>query len=64
MLDGLFDTLATKVTPQYNETIKSLLIWYIYWVDGENIEEWMRRLHVHRMWQDQTFQEGMWKQKR
>ena len=45
-LDGLFDTLATKFKPQYNETIKSLQFWKLYWVEGENIEEWMGRLQV------------------
>ena len=30
MLDGLFDTLATKFKPQYNETIKSLQFRKLY----------------------------------
>ena len=46
MLDGLFDTQATKFKPQYNDTIKSLQFWKLYWVEGESIEEWMGRLHV------------------
>ena len=46
VLDGLFDTLATKFKPQYNETIKSLQFQKLHWVEGENVEEWMGRLCV------------------
>ena len=38
--------LATKFRPQYNETIKSLQFRKIYRFEGENIDEWMGRLHV------------------
>ena len=46
MLDGLFDMLATKFKPQYNETIKSLQFRKLYWLDNENVEEWIGRLCV------------------
>ena len=46
MLDGLFDMLATKFNPQYNETIKSLQFRKLFQFDNENVEEWMGRLHV------------------
>ena len=46
MLEGLFDTLATKFKPQYNETIKSLQFRKLYRLDNENVNEWMGRLHV------------------
>ena len=44
--DGLFDMLATKFKPQYNETVKSLQFQNYFQLEGENIEEWMGRLHV------------------
>ena len=40
-LDGLFDTLAIKFKPQYNETIQLLQFRKLYWLDNENVEEWM-----------------------
>ena len=46
MLDGLFDMLAIKFKPQYNETIKSLQFRKLYQLDNESVEEWMGRLHV------------------
>ena len=46
MLDGLFDMLATKFKPQYNETIKSLQFRKLFWLDNENAEKWIGRLHV------------------
>ena len=45
-LEGLFDMLATKFRPQYNETIKSLQFRKLYRFEGESIDEWMGRLHV------------------
>ena len=44
MLEGLFDILATKFKPQYNETIKSLQFRKLYWFENESVEEWMGRL--------------------
>ena len=46
MIDGLFDTLATKVKPQYNEMIKSLQFRKLYRLDNENVDEWVGRLCV------------------
>ena len=46
MLDGLHDTLATKLKLQYNETIKSLQFRKLVWLESKNVEEWMGRLHV------------------
>ena len=46
MLDGLFDTLATKFKHQYNEMLKSLQFRQLYRLDNENVDEWMGRLHV------------------
>ena len=46
MLEGLFDTLAAKFKPQYNETIKSLQFRKLYIFEGESVNEWMGRLHV------------------
>ena len=43
-LQGLFDTLATKFKPQFNETIRSLQFRKLYRFEGENAEEWMGRL--------------------
>ena len=45
-LEGLFETLLNKFKPQYNETIKPLQFRKLYRYDGENVEEWMGRLHV------------------
>ena len=45
-LQGLFDTLAEKFRPQFNETIKSLQLRKLYRFEGESVEEWMGRLHV------------------
>ena len=45
-LDGLFDMLAIKFKPQYNETIKSLQFRKLYRLDNENVDEWMGRLCV------------------
>ena len=38
-LDGLFDMLAIKFKPQYNETIKSLQFRKCCQLDNENVEE-------------------------
>ena len=46
MLHRLFDTLATKFRPQYNQTIKSLQFRQLYRIEGEGVDEWMGRLHV------------------
>ena len=43
-LEGLFDTLAAKFRPQYNEIIKSLQFRKLYRFEGESIDEWMGRL--------------------
>ena len=40
-LEGLFDTLAAKFRPQYNETIKLLQFRKLYRFEGESIDEWM-----------------------
>ena len=45
-LQGLFDTLATKFRPQFNETIKSLQFRKLCRLKGKSAEEWMGRLHV------------------
>ena len=45
-LEGLFDMLATKFRPQYNEMIKSLQFRKLYRFEGESIDEWMGRLCV------------------
>ena len=37
MLDGLFDRLATKLKPQYNEAIKSLQFRKLYGLDNEKM---------------------------
>ena len=42
-LQGLFDTLATKFKPQFNETIKSPQFRKLYRFEGE---EWMGRLRI------------------
>ena len=41
-LEGLFNTLAAKFKPQYNETVKSLQ----YRLENESADECMGRLHV------------------
>ena len=42
-LQGLFNTLAGKFKPQFNETIKSLQFRKLYRFKGEHTEEWMGR---------------------
>ena len=44
MLEGLFEMLANKFKPQYNETIKSLQFRKLYQFENKTIEEWMGRL--------------------
>ena len=46
MLGGLFDMLATKFKPQYNEMVKSLQFRRLYGLDNESADEWMGRLHM------------------
>ena len=46
MLEGLFDMLAAKFRPQYNQTIKLLQFRQLDRSDGEGVDEWMGRLHV------------------
>ena len=46
MLEGLFDTLTSTFTPQFNETIKLLQFRKLCRNDGGNVEEWMGRLRV------------------
>ena len=43
-LQGLFNTLAAKFKPQFNETIKSLQFRKLYKFEGESAKEWMGRL--------------------
>ena len=45
-LEGLFETLANKLRPQYNGTIKSLQFRKLYRFDHENVEEWMGRMCI------------------
>ena len=45
-LEGLFDMLATKFKPQYNETVKSLQFRKLYRLQNESADEWMGRLCV------------------
>ena len=45
-LDGLFNTLATKFRPQYNETIKSLQFRKLCIIEGKSVDEWMGILCV------------------
>ena len=45
-LQGLFDTLAAKFKPQFNETVKSLQFRKLYRFEGKSAEEWMGRLLV------------------
>ena len=44
MLEGLFDTLAAKFRPQYNQTIPSLQFRQSHRIEGEGVDEWMGRL--------------------
>ena len=44
MLEGLVDTLAAKVRPQYNQTIKLPQFRQLHRIEGEGIDEWMGRL--------------------
>ena len=46
MLEGLFDMLATKFKPQYNETVKFLQFRKLYRLENGSADEWMGRLHV------------------
>ena len=39
-LEGLFDTLATKFSPQYNETIKLLQFRKLYRFEGKGMNGW------------------------
>ena len=45
-VEGLFELLANKFKPQYNETIKSLQFRKLYQFENKNVEEWMGRLHM------------------
>ena len=45
-LQGLFDTLAAKFKPQFDETIKLLQFRKLYRFKGESVEEWMGRLRI------------------
>ena len=45
-VEGLFEMLANKFKPQYNETIKSLQFRKLYWFKNENVEYWKGRLQV------------------
>ena len=45
-LPGLFDTLAAKFKPQFNETVKLLQFRKLCRFKGESAEEWMGRLRV------------------
>ena len=45
-LQGLFDTLATKFKPQFNETIKLLQFRKLYRFEGKSAAEWMGRLRI------------------
>ena len=46
LLQGLFDTLAAKFKPQFNETIKSLQFRKLHRFKGKSTEEWMGRLGI------------------
>ena len=46
MLEGLFDMLAAKFRPQYNQTIKSLQFKQFHRVEGKGVDKWMGRLCV------------------
>ena len=43
-LEGLFDMLAAKLRPQYNQTIKLLQFRQLHRIEGEGVDEWMGRL--------------------
>ena len=43
-LEGLYDMLAAKFKPQYNETVKSLQFRKLYRLENESVDEWMERL--------------------
>ena len=45
-LEGLFNTLAAKFRPQYNETIKSLQFRKLCRIEGDSADEWMGRLQM------------------
>ena len=45
-LQGLFDTLAAKFKPLFNEMIKSLQFRKLYRFKGESAQQWMGRLHM------------------
>ena len=45
-LQGLFDTLATKFRPQFNETIKLLQFRKLCRFEGKSAEEWIGRLCI------------------
>ena len=45
-LQGLFNTLAAKFKPQFNETIKSLQFWKLHRFKCKSTEEWMGRLGI------------------
>ena len=45
-LEGLFNMLTSKFSPQINEIIKLLQFRKLCRNDGENVEEWMGRLRV------------------
>ena len=45
-IQGLFEPLAEKFRPQFNETIKSLQFRKLYRFKGKGTEEWMGRLCV------------------
>ena len=45
-LQGLFDMLATKFKPQFNQTIKLWQFRKLYRLEGESTEEWMGRLWI------------------
>ena len=45
-LEGLFETLASKFKPQYNDTLKSLWFRKLYQLENKNVEECMGRLCV------------------
>ena len=46
MLEGLFNMLGTKFSPQYNQTIKLLQFGQLHTIEDEDVDEWMGRLHV------------------
>ena len=50
-LQGLFDTLATKFRPQYNQTIKSLQFRQLHGGKGKGVDKGTGRLH---MWWQQN----------